>query len=251
MICLMIVMGKRFCVSESCLNTYNYLSFAGIGTVVAEELICKVEVLVGNIDAITAQLLVYLDEVEAAAGHEAAHTAETSGHRRTVGNEDTHTHHAYLTTGSSGQSREFADGASLALSSWQLFMHDLLLVHDEEYGVFPSIMPCHKEIGHIANNEEYGNEQQESTRGIPNVNEPEVALTATNQQDEQPDYAETDNQYPIDIEEDTRIGEHGHIEHPAVLTIGTQHGMCACHVVVVILLFLCHRVIIVILMQKY
>ena len=194
---------------------------------------------------------VILDEVEAATGHKAAHTVETGGHRRTVGNENTHTHHAYLATRSSSQSREFADGTSLAFSSRQLFMHDLLLVHDEEYGIFPPVVPGHKEIGHIANNEEDGNEQQENTRGIPNVNEPEVAPTATNQQNEQPDYAETDNQYPIDVEENTRIGEHGHIEHPAVLTIGTQHGMCACHVVVVILLFLCHRVIIVILMQKY
>lgn len=251
MICLMIVMGKRFCVSESCLNTYNYLSFAGIGTVLAEELVYKVEVLVGNKDTITTQLLVYLDEVEAATGHKAAHTVETGGHRRTVGNENTHTHHAYLATRSSSQSREFADGTSLAFSSRQLFMHDLLLVHDEEYGIFPPVVPGHKEISHIANNEEDGNEQQENTRGIPNVNEPEVAPTATNQQNEQPDYAETDNQYPIDVEENTRIGEHGHIEYPAVLAIWTQHGMGVSHVVVVILLFLCHRFIIVIFVQKY
>ena len=54
----------------------------GLGAVLAEEVVDKVEVLVGHIDTVLVEQLVHLDEVHPSAGDETSDVGQRRGRRR-------------------------------------------------------------------------------------------------------------------------------------------------------------------------
>ena len=208
---------------------------------VAQELIDEVEVLVGAVDAVAAEELVDLDEVHAAAGDDAAYTAQRGGHRGTGCCQDAHPHHAGLATGGACHGGELANGAGFVDGALQLFVDHFLLVHDEEDAVFPAVVPGDEEVGHVAQYEEEECEQDEHLQEVPRHLEAGVSRAAHDDHIEQIDDAEADGQHPIDVEEDAGVGKHGDVVHPPVFAVWAKHWVRRSHsVVVFFLLSFCH-----------
>ena len=56
----------------------HFLVFAGVGAVLAEEVIDEVEILVSHENHIAAEAFSYFDQVSPAAGYDTPHTAEAA-----------------------------------------------------------------------------------------------------------------------------------------------------------------------------